>query len=54
VSAVLSHHRLRQNLAIGGDQRHGAIVAGGLKAKDYRQCYGHFASGPLPEGAAMH
>ena len=33
VSAVLAHHGLGEDLPVTGDQRHGAVVAGGLRGQ---------------------
>jgi hypothetical protein len=43
-----AHDRLRQDLPIAADQRHGAVVAGGFKGQD--QCH---LSEPLPETPAL-
>ena len=50
VCCVLADDRLREDASITRHKRDGTIVARRFEAQDH----GHFASGPLPEGGAMH
>ena len=51
VRLSLADDRLREDSPVAGHQRGGAVVAGGFEAEDRSR---HFATGPLPQGAAMH